>query len=342
MINKTFQYYSGNMIYNGHKSLNYLLFEEGVVRKSGTNYIYEYNLKDHLGNTRVVFQPNGGRANSLQFTDYYPFGSSFAATLPNNGNKYLYNGKEKQDDVLGGTSLDWYDYGARFYDAQIARWYSVDPKAEKYLNISPYTYCANNPIKYIDPNGKEIWITYTTTKDDKTTTVSYQYKNGKLYDDNNKVYKGKNAYLNTVTKQLNQLKKDDSEVGDMISNLEKNEYKNTITNLDEKAKNKDNQTQGYNDLSVFFKAGKNAVTQFDAFSKKGQKPEEIEKNRTRDPRVGLAHELKHVFDINAGTMPYKYYQVKMDNGESETRSEVDARHIENMVRTKTRDPLVAE
>ena len=91
---------------------------------------------------------------SAQYTDYYPFGLK----MTNNytivsDNKYLYNGKELQDD--GG--LDWYDYGARFYDPTIGRWHSVDPKAELSRRWSPYTYGKDNPMRFIDPDGMFDW-----------------------------------------------------------------------------------------------------------------------------------------------------------------------------------------
>ena len=131
MKDNKYQYYAGSMVYNDDKSLNYLLFEEGRVKKVGGGYSYEYSLKDHLGNSRVTFEPNGGNTNTLQVAEYYPFGSSFTPTSPNNDNKYLYNGKELQDETLGGVSLGLYDYGARFYDIT-GRFTTMDPMAEQY------------------------------------------------------------------------------------------------------------------------------------------------------------------------------------------------------------------
>jgi len=64
-------------------------------------------------------------------------------------NKYLYNGKELQDDF----ELDWYDYGARMYDAQLGRWHVVDPLAMIYQSYTPYQYGLNNPLRFEDWEG---------------------------------------------------------------------------------------------------------------------------------------------------------------------------------------------
>jgi RHS repeat-associated protein len=63
---------------------------------------------------------------------------------------YKFNGKELDE------STGYYYYGARYYDPAISIFLSVDPLAEKYYHINPYTYVANNPINAIDPDGRDI------------------------------------------------------------------------------------------------------------------------------------------------------------------------------------------
>jgi RHS repeat-associated protein len=147
----TKQYYTGAFEYGNTLSLEMIYADEGLVNVSDTGYSYEYYLKDHLGNIRVVFNPD----TLTQLTDYYPFGM-ISSTTSGSKNKYLYNGKELKDEL----ELDWYDYGARFYDPQIGRWVVQDPLAEYKYNNSPYNYCLNNPLRYIDIYGLTDSIPY--------------------------------------------------------------------------------------------------------------------------------------------------------------------------------------
>ena len=135
--------YCGNVIYeNGVQKL--LLTEEGYVTLADKKY--HYYLKDHQGNNRVVVSQTG----AVEETNhYYPFGGLFAST--SSVQPYKYNGKEL--DTTKGLNL--YDYGARMYDPTLGRFTTMDPMAEKYYSVSPYAYCGNNPVKYIDPDGKD-------------------------------------------------------------------------------------------------------------------------------------------------------------------------------------------
>uniref|UniRef100_UPI00291C5567 RHS repeat domain-containing protein n=1 Tax=Bacteroides bouchesdurhonensis TaxID=1841855 RepID=UPI00291C5567 len=136
--------YCGNAVYeNG--VLRMLLNEAGYV--SFPDRKFHFYLKDHQGNTRVVADKDG---NVEETNNYYPFGGTFTSTA--SVQPYKYNGKELDQK----NGLNWYDYGARHYDATIGRWHVVDPMSEKYYNFSLYNYCANNPMSYVDYKGDSI------------------------------------------------------------------------------------------------------------------------------------------------------------------------------------------
>jgi RHS repeat-associated protein len=136
--------YVGNMIYeNG--ALKEILLPEGYYQGG----VYYYYLKDHLGDNRVVINSSG---TVIEKSHYYPSGMRFypesnsnSAALP-----YRYNGKELE--AMNG--LNQYDYGARRRGAGLPMWTGVDPLAEMYYSVSPYAYCKNDPVNYIDPNGE--------------------------------------------------------------------------------------------------------------------------------------------------------------------------------------------
>ena len=135
--------YAGNLIYeNGNPAR--LLTGYGYV--SLLDGMYHYYLQDHLGNNRVVADRNG---KVEEVNHYYPFGGMFPTT--GNIQPYKYNGKEL--DTRKG--LNWYDYGARYYDPALGRFTVVDSVAEKHYYASPYIYCNNLPMRYIDPDGND-------------------------------------------------------------------------------------------------------------------------------------------------------------------------------------------
>ena len=196
--------YCGNVIYeNGSQKL--LLTEEGYVNLANSNTYYYY-LKDHQGNNRVVVSSSG---TVMETNHYYPFGSIFASS---NVQPYKYNGKEL--DTKNG--LNWYDYGARHYDVVLGRFLTIDPLSEKYYSTSPYAYCLDNPVKYVDPNGMFVGDYYDRQGNFLGTDGL----------DDDKIYllnKGSEAILNNVN-QLpilsdelsNELKNNSSEIQGLI------------------------------------------------------------------------------------------------------------------------------
>ena len=162
-------YHSANYFYT-YGPL-YIFIDGGYITLSGSTPVYHYYLKDHLGSNRVVCNASGAVE---QVNHYYPFGGLFGESTNASTQKYKYNGKELER-VHG---LDWYDYGARFMNPDIGRFTTIDPMAEKYYSVSPYAYCANNPINAIDVDGNDIFIQYKN-KDGRFQTFRFSGFGGK-------------------------------------------------------------------------------------------------------------------------------------------------------------------
>ncbi|NMC98799.1 MAG: hypothetical protein GYA62_03640 [Bacteroidales bacterium] len=111
---------------------------------------YNYYRRDHLGNNREVWRANTNT--TVQRTQYYPSGLPWATSSGDNPGlqPYKYIGKE----FMEMHGYDIYDYGARGMYPALMRFTTPDPLAEKYYSISPYAYCLNNPVKFIDPDGR--------------------------------------------------------------------------------------------------------------------------------------------------------------------------------------------
>jgi len=115
-----------------------------------TEWVYEYDIADHLGNVRFTFIDNSGTPEIIQSQDYYPYGLKKNRSLPlHNSNPYQYNGIEHVEEH--GLDLNMATY--RSLDPAMAIWGQVDPKAESLYSMSPYQAMANNPIRFNDPEG---------------------------------------------------------------------------------------------------------------------------------------------------------------------------------------------
>ena len=289
--------YCGNVVYeNGVQKL--LLTEEGYVTLSDSKY--HYYLKDHQGNNRVVISQSG----TVEETNhYYPFGGAFAST--SNVQPYKYNGKEL-DSKKG---LNWYDYGARHYDAALGRFTTNDRFAEKYYSMSPYQYGANNPVNNIDVNGD--------------TIVVNPNPNGLI--DNVKMFFGFDTkYQKDVKVDLQQLKKDDKGVANIITELEDSENIHYITMPKKGASN----STLIDKEKVEMKISQGSIIHYDPNNRRRSRNEK----EMRTPRVGLSHELQHSFDVDKKFATYE----TTENGIK--LMEVRAVNTENKIRRKTGDP----
>ena len=104
--------------------------------------------------------------------NYYPFGlkhKGYNNVVNGTNYPYGYNGKEENDEL----GLEWLDFGARNYDASLGRWMNIDPHSESYYTLSPYNSFANNPISFVDPDGRDLLFWQKSKKGDKWEQVEF-------------------------------------------------------------------------------------------------------------------------------------------------------------------------
>ncbi|MEQ8626122.1 DUF6443 domain-containing protein [Ekhidna sp.] len=149
-----------------------------TFESSGHLFIYIANESNQdaevfFDDLKIVHEGGDLSLKLTQTNDFYPFGLTFNSVNSEGTPKqrFLFNGKEHQDNT------GWFDFGARMYNPEIGRWHNIDPLAEKYFTLSPYSYVANNPVNAIDPDGRYIifinGLRLTTGANDQLTSPYY-------------------------------------------------------------------------------------------------------------------------------------------------------------------------
>ena len=331
----TTDYQSGYQYKSGE--LQFFPHAEGYVNVVESNYFnYVYNYTDHLGNIRVSYglEPGTNVLKILEENHYYPFGLKHKnynmdirtydrnnlgqIILPLVGDmsyKYKYNGKEWQDEL----GLNFYDYGARNYDAALGRWMNIDPLAEKYYGINPYAYVFNNPLQLIDPDGMKV----------------------EYADDPNKTKKENRQLRREFKSAQRELNRSSAEAKSNWKTLKKSENIHTIhiNEKDDEGKNKSTVTKkdGYKSkASGGTGGGTDIYIDLDSTKIQG---EELGTNI-----VGIGHEEGHAFRFDQGLAADNFVgdmndpditsKMLLHIGNDRVNEEIEASHIENIIRAQ--------
>ena len=167
---------------------------------SGVSYSHVWYLKDHLGNNRVMVNSQG---DAIKILHYDPYGNQISigiastVSFPSNATEspYKYGGKE------WNTTTSTYDFEARYLSPSFHRFTTMDPLTEKYYSISPYAYCAGNPVNLVDPDGQDSYLIIWLTEDLRIGHAGFAVDNYRkeTYNDENGKEKARFVPDGTVT-----------------------------------------------------------------------------------------------------------------------------------------------
>ena len=167
-----------------------------LVSNAGESPEVYYYHGDHLGSASWITDASGAAVQHLQ---YLPYGERFVDQRTSGYcERFTFTGKERDEETGYGY------FGARYMDYELTTmWLSVDPMADKYPSISPYAYCAWNPVKLVDPDGQEIYVHYKgvdyylNIENNKAVWIS---KDGRPMK-----FTGAQPFYNKLTKCINKL-----------------------------------------------------------------------------------------------------------------------------------------
>ena len=159
---------------SGTKAAKRLRLDGGYVDLTSSTPAKRHFVRDHLGSIRAVVDDTG---TSLETDDYYPLGGPLPTGTTIQPEKY----QGKEWNTAAGFNV--YDFGARLYDPGLGRWLSQDPMAEQYYYHSPYLFCAGNPMKFVDPEGK-------STRVRRLQDGTFQVIGGNIFDNDFGIYVG--------------------------------------------------------------------------------------------------------------------------------------------------------
>jgi RHS repeat-associated protein len=203
-------------------------------------------------------------------------------------------------------------FGARYYDSDILTgWLSVDPMADKYPNISPYAYCAWNPVKLVDPDGEEIWIFGENEKIKYSIGMSSKDLSG---------------FSKLTVDALNSIYSSSDEGAELISSLTTSD---NIFNIKQQTLNDVSKFTPVSSIRASARNNKDILAKWLTCIENGYKTSSegeilwrsdgynilTTEGLRNDPVYHLIHELSHAYDSNIGCMYYndiKYNGLKLD------------------------------